>query len=89
MKNQYIVAEKDKIERGKFYDYISNKYNLKMSYPYAKEKFIASNFPFVVDFKENTFWICESITCLVCASQSGKIITIEDFKKAQINNNIS
>ena len=79
MKNQYIVAEKDKIEREKFYDYISNKYNLKMSYPYAKGKFITSNFPFVVDFKENTFWICESITCLACASQSGKIITIDEF----------
>ncbi len=81
MKKQFIVTEHDEIKRKKFYDYISDRYNLNICYPYIKDYFIKSEYPFVVDFKENKFWICESITCLACASQSGKIITIDDFMK--------
>ena len=81
MKKQYIVSEKDPKKREDFYNYIINNYNLKISYPYKKERFINNIFPFVIDFKENTFWICNSITSLACASQNKQIITIKEFKK--------
>lgn len=81
MKKQFIVTEHDEIKRKKFYDYISDRYNLDICYSYIKDYFIKSKYPFVVDIKENKFWICESITFLACASQSGKIITIDDFMK--------
>ena len=35
----------------------------------------------VIDFKENSLWICNSITSLACASQCGKIIGIGEFKE--------
>ena len=79
MKKQYIISEKETKKREIFYNYIIDNYDLKISYLYEKEKFVNSIFPFVVDFKENTFWICESITCCACASQSKKIITIDEF----------
>ena len=81
MKKQYIVTEGDKKRREEFYDYIVNNYDLKILYPYDKERFSKSAFPFVVDFKKNNFWVCESITCCACASQSKRIITIDEFKK--------
>ena len=84
MNKQYIVSEKDIKKREDFYDYIINNYNFKISYPYEKDKFIKSIFPFIIDFKENTMWICESITSLACASQSKKIITIDEFKRVMI-----
>ena len=56
MKKQYIVAENDKQKRSAFYDYIINNYNLDICYPYTKERYIKSNFPFVIDFKRNNFW---------------------------------
>lgn len=84
MRKQYIVEEKDINKREEFYNYIMDKYDLDIRYPYAKEKFINSVFPFVIDFKENTFWICNSITSLACASQKKLIMTIADFKKATI-----
>ena len=52
MNKQYIVSEKDIKKREDFYDYIINNYNFKISYPYEKDKFIKSIFPFVIDFKE-------------------------------------
>ncbi len=79
MQKQFIVFENDINKRKDFYDYINNRYNLDICYPYIKDYFIKSKYPFVVDFTENKFWICESITCLACASQSGKIITINNF----------
>ena len=81
MENQFIVSENDKIRRKEYYEYICDRYNLDICYPYIKDYFIKSEYPFVVDFKENKFWICESITCLACASQRRKIITIDDFMK--------
>ena len=81
MRKQFIVTESDKSKREEFYDYIISKYKLDICYPYDKNRFIESNFPFVIDFKENSIWICNSITSLACASQSGKIITIDDFMK--------
>ena len=56
MKTQYIVQESDKSKRKDFYDYIVNNYDLKISYPYSKVRFVNDNFPFVVDFKEKRFW---------------------------------
>ena len=76
---QYIISEKDTTKRKEFYNYIVNNYNLEILYPYDKERFINSLFPFVVDFKVNTFWVCESITSLACASQNKRIISIDEF----------
>ena len=85
MKRQYIIKENNYKKREEFYNYIVSNYNLKILYPYKKELFINSVFPFVVDFKDNTLWICESITSLACASQNGKIITIKEFKIESLN----
>lgn len=81
MKKQYIVSEKDPKKREEFYDYIISKYNLDICYPYTKDYFIKSKYPFVIDFNENKLWICNSITSLACASQRNKIINIDNFMK--------
>ena len=49
---QFIVEEFNKNKREKFYDYITKKYDLRIIYPYTRERFIDSKFPFIVDFKE-------------------------------------
>ena len=82
-RTQFIVQEENKNKRGKFYDYITNKYELKILYPYYKESFVKSNFPFVVDFKERNFWVCESVTCSAAAASAHVIISIEEFKKTE------
>ena len=79
----FIVQEENKRKRGKFYDYITKKYDLKITYPYYKENFIESNFPFVIDFKERLFWVCESVTCCAAAASAHVIISIEEFKKIE------
>ena len=81
MRTQFIVEENDIHKREDFYDYIVNKYDLKILYPYEKERFINSKFPFIVDFKEKNFWVCESITCCAMAAQNHVIITIDEFKE--------
>lgn len=79
MKKQYIIQETDKEKRKEFYEYIINNFNLIVEFD--KDYMINSNFPFVVDFKEKNFWVCESITCCACAAQKKRIITIKDFKE--------
>ena len=81
MRTQFIVKDSDKTKRKEFYDYIKKTYNLNNSYPYFKKNFIKNDFPFVIDFKENSFWICESVTCCAAAAQNGAIITIDEFKR--------
>ena len=80
-RTQFMVQEEDKEKREKFYDYITKKYNFENWYPYTKDRFIDSNFPFVVDFKEKKFWVSESITCCAAAATRGVIFTINEFKK--------
>ena len=84
MRKQYIVQESNKNKREKFYDYLKKIYGLNTDYPYTKKYFIESKFPFVIDFKNNNFWICNSITCCALASSNKLIISIEEFKT--INN---
>ena len=81
MRTQFTVQEENKEKRREFYNYIINKYDLKILYPYEEERFENSNFPFVVDFKEKNFWICDSITCCAAAAAAGVIFTIDEFKK--------
>ncbi len=81
MRTQYIISISSKLEREEFYDYIVNNYNLIIEYPYKRIEFINSSFPFVVDFKENNFWIVNSITCCACAASKGLIINQEEFKR--------
>ncbi len=80
MKIQFIIKENDLLKREEFYDYIVDNYNLKISYPFNKERFINNNFPFVVDFGDNSFWICESVTFCAAAASNQAIITIDEFK---------
>ena len=80
-RTQFNVQESDKVKRKEFYEYIKKTYKLKNWYPYRKSKFISSNFPFVVDFKEKMFWVCESITCCAMAAQQHVIFTIDEFKE--------
>ena len=49
MNKQFIVSESDILKRNDFYDYIVNKYSLKILYPFKKDKFINNIFPFIVD----------------------------------------
>ena len=79
-KTQFIVNEINKDERKSFFDYIVNTYKLENHYPFIKKRFIDNNFPFVIDFKEKSFWICDSITCCACAAQTNNIFTIDQFK---------
>lgn len=79
---QYIVNESNIDKRKEFYDYIMNNYKLKNMK--SKKKMIYDIFPFVVDFDEKIFWICNSITCLACASQNNQIISIDEFKSIKI-----
>ena len=79
MRTQFIVQEIDKVKRGHFYDYIINNYKFIVSYPFTRKNFQDIVFPFVIDFKEKTFWVCRSVTCLACAAQAKVIITIDGF----------
>ena len=81
MRKQFIVKESNKKNREEFYDYITCKYKLDVEYPYTKDEFIESSFPFVVDFEENNFWICDSVTCCACAASQHVMFSIDDFKK--------
>ena len=78
-KTQFIVNVQGMENRTAFYEYIVNTYELDIWYPFSKIKFIKSNFPFVIDFKENSFWICDSITCCACAAQAKVIYTVDQF----------
>ena len=82
MRTQFIVQEKDKYKRKLFYNFIHETYNLKICYPFDKDKFIESKFPFVIDFKDNSFWISDSITCCAAAAQTNSIYSIDEFKKS-------
>ena len=75
---QYIVNEKGYYKRLTLYKYIHNNYDVKdkMSILYM----LKSKFPFVIDTDEKILWVCESITCLSCASQNNRIISSEQFK---------
>ena len=79
-KTQFIVKVADKDERKAFYEYIVNTYKLDKYYPFFKRRFIKSNFPFVIDFKEKSFWICNSVTCCSHAAQTNNIFTIDQFR---------
>ena len=81
MRTQFIVEEIDSKKREKFFDYIINKYDLDVTYPYTKDRFVNNRFPFVVDFNDYSLWVCSSITCFACASQNNKIISINEFKE--------
>ena len=85
MRTQFIVAVAGKEKRKAFYEYIVNTYKLDIWYPFLKNRFIKSIFPFVIDFKDQSFWICESITCCACAAQSKVIYTMEMFKSMENN----
>ncbi len=67
-KTHFIVNVAGKQERKAFYEYIINTYKLDKYYPFFKRKFINNDFPFVVDFKDKSFWISESVTSCVCAT---------------------
>ena len=80
MRTQFTVNESDLKKREEFYNYIMKTYKLKRWYPFLKRKFIHNKFPFVVDFKDKSFWICESITCCAAAASRHAIFTIDEFK---------
>ena len=85
MRSQFIVKESDLAKREEFYNYIINSYDLEIWYPYKKNKFVNNKFPFVIDFKEKSFWVCESITCCACAAQAKVMFTIEEFKEKTLS----
>ena len=80
MRTQYIVKESNKENRKEFYNYLKKTYKLKSKYPYFRKLFINNPFPFVIDFKDNSLWIGESITGCACAEIQNVMFTIEEFK---------
>ena len=83
MRTQFIVNENDIVKRGHFYDYITNNYKFKISYPFKREMFQKIGFPFVIDYDEKEFWVCRSVTCCACAAQAKVIITIAEFMEQE------
>ena len=75
MNNQYIVNVKTE-EREEFISYLK-KLNLKGKY--KNKEIINSKFPIVIDFNEKIYYLLESITCCAMASQSGKMISKDEF----------
>ena len=80
MKEQILVEEHDKKKRLEFYHYIHDNFEIEDT-DNLEFMIETNNFPFVVDFKRNQFWVCASITCCACAAHDHKIISIEEFKK--------
>ncbi len=81
-KEQYMVHDSDLFNRNAFYEYIVNTYaNLKVRMD--RDKMVNNKFPFVIDFKDKSFWVCESVTCCACAAQKKKILTIERFNEIE------
>ena len=80
MKKQFIVQECGVKERWDFYNYVRDNFSLceycDLSIEIEKDKF-----PFVIDFSNNSFWICNSITCCACAFQKKQIISVSEFKE--------
>ncbi len=77
MKKQEIVICRDTNERKYLYNYlINNGYVSKENK--SKKYYIDNHFPFVIE-SDNTFWICDSITCLACASSKKVIKTLNDY----------
>ena len=79
MHKQYIIKCKDNTERKYFYDYLIGN-NFKPVEKFKHKNFIDNVFPFVVE-PNNTFWICESITCCAAAASCGAIITVDEYFK--------
>lgn len=74
---QYIVQCNNISERKIFYNYlIGNDY--KPVDNFKHQNFINNNFPFILE-PNNTFWICESITCCAAAASCGAIITMQEY----------
>ena len=80
MKKQFIVQEHGIDARWDFYNYIHDNFSLYEYYDMTEE-IEADKFPFVVDFEDNSFWICSSVTCCACAAQRKQILPVDDFKE--------
>ena len=77
MKKQVIVLCRDTNERKYLYNYLIN--NGFVSKEKKRKKYYIDNyFPYVIE-PDNTFWICDSITCLACASSKKLIKTLKDY----------
>ena len=76
MNRQYIVECKPN-EREIFYNYLIIS-GYKPVENFKKQRFIDNHFPFVIE-PNNTFWICESISCCAAAKQIGVMISMDDF----------
>ena len=81
-KKQYTVQVSGPTNRKEFIKLIKN--NFKLKFLFDEEYMINSKFPFIVDLKDKTFWVCESITCCACAAQNNQILSIEEFKNNMI-----
>ena len=75
---QYIVSVKGD-KRRDFYNYLIRNGYMPIE-RHISDNYINSIFPFVIE-DNNTFWICESITCCACAASRKRIINSEEFKK--------
>lgn len=78
---QYIV-QCHGTERVYFLNYLLNN-NFILANNINYSEIIESKFPFVIE-DDNTFWICESITCCACAAQAKRIINVRTFINKKI-----
>lgn len=77
MKKQVIVLCRDTNERKYLYNYLINN-GFVSKEKKRKKYYIDIHFPYVIE-PDNTFWICDSITCLACASSKKLIKTLNDY----------
>ena len=81
MKKQFTVQEHGVDKRWDFYNYIHDNFCLDDHFYDLVGEIETDKFTFVVDFSDNSFWICNSITCCACAAQKKLIITPSEFKE--------
>lgn len=79
MNKQYFIIGND---RKEIYYYIHSKYNV-IDYGRDKDYMCKSHYPFVLDLKNHTLSLLESITACACAAQNNKIIKFENFKEGE------
>ena len=76
----FLVQEKKKAKRERFYIYLHENYQLKDT-GYEKEEIVNSSVPYMLNLKTGILTVFESISCCAVASKNNVIINIEEFKK--------
>lgn len=77
---EYLITAQGVIERGIFYNYMHD-LGFKDNINLTREYMINSEYPFGVCLKKKELFVIESATICYFAQKSGKVKTVEEFKK--------